>query len=57
MTTRSIERPRRVFELWACGWCKGFVHEEKVSKMSRYVHDEPPITNHEVLPFRVKRGS
>lgn len=39
-------------QIMACGWCKGFVHEEWVSDMQRYVHDEKPITDHEVLPYR-----
>lgn len=39
---------------WRCGWCKGFVHEERVSDMQRYVHDEKPATDHEVLPYRVR---
>lgn len=38
----------------ACGWCKGFVHEEWVSDMQRYVHDEKPTTDHEVLPYQVR---
>lgn len=36
----------------ACGWCKGFIHEEWISGMQLYVHDEPPVTDHEVLPYR-----
>ena len=44
------ERPQVI----ACGWCKGFVHEEWVSDMQRYVHDERPATDHEVLPYRVR---
>lgn len=55
----TIERvPKRfgheTWEVWRCGWCKGFVHEERVSDMQRYVHDERPATDHEVLPYRVR---
>lgn len=39
----------------ACGWCKGFIHEEWMDGMSRYVHDQTPVTAHEVLPYRVGR--
>lgn len=42
--------------IYACGWCKGFIHEETVSNMQRYVHDEEPVTKHEVLPYRVDRS-
>jgi hypothetical protein len=42
-------------QLMACGWCKGFIHEELMGGMSRYVHDDEPVTRHEVLPFRVGR--
>ncbi len=45
------QQTRRVM---ACGWCKGFIHEEWRSGMSRYVHDEEPLTDHEVLPYRVR---
>lgn len=40
--------------VYACGWCKGFIHQARVSDMLRYVHDEPPATAHEVLPYRVR---
>lgn len=46
---RQADRPK----IMACGWCKGFVHEARVSDMIRYIHDERPITDHEVLPYRV----
>jgi hypothetical protein len=49
--TRRHDIERAVY---ACGWCKGFVHEERVSDMARYVHDEKPLTPHEVLPYRVR---
>lgn len=51
---RQLREPRqRPVDLpMACGWCKGFIHEEIVSTMRRWVHDEAPATNHEVLPFR-----
>lgn len=48
---RRIEEERAIY---ACGWCKGFVHIERVSDMQRYVHDEKPATDHEVLPYRVR---
>lgn len=61
MNTATIERRRvpRVarheeWAVWRCGWCKGFIHEERVSDMQRYVHDERPATDHEVLPYRVR---
>jgi hypothetical protein len=38
--------------VWRCGWCKGFVHQEYVSDMTLFVHDERPVTRHEVLPYR-----
>ena len=49
--------PSRWRKPWAravmrCGWCKGFIHEELQSNMQRYVHDERPRTDHEVLPYR-----
>lgn len=56
----TIERRRvprfgkETWAVWRCGWCKGFVHEERVSDMQRYVHDERPATTHEVLPYRVR---
>ena len=54
-TMQAIEQPKtRKQPQMACGWCKGFIHEEWVSAMRRYVHDEKPTTNHEVLPYRVR---
>jgi hypothetical protein len=50
--TPPWQEERRVV---ACGWCKGFVHAEWRSGMSRYVHDEQPTTEHEVLPYQVGR--
>lgn len=47
---RSTDRPQVI----ACGWCKGFVHEEWVNDMQIYVHDERPVTNHEVLPYKIR---
>lgn len=47
---REQDRPR----VLACGWCKGFVHEEWVMGTKTYVHDERPVTSHEVLPYRVR---
>lgn len=52
-TERIQEAVHEEQEQWACGWCKGFVHEELVSDMRRYVHDEPPLTEHEVLPYPI----
>lgn len=51
---RRIGTKRRgyVDPVMRCGWCKGFVHEERVSDMQLYVHDEKPVTPHEVLPYR-----
>lgn len=50
--TKVIERPRKQYAVLRCGWCKGFIHEERRSDMTRYAHDEPPLTAHEVLPYR-----
>jgi len=48
---RQVDKPWLV--VMRCGWCKGFVHSEIVSgDMTRYVHDEKPRTEHEVLPYR-----
>jgi hypothetical protein len=47
---RNDARPKLI----ACGWCKGFVHEEYRDGMVRYYHDERPVTMHEVLPYRVR---
>lgn len=50
---RRLDRRARP-RVMACGWCKGFVHEEWVSDMQIYVHDEKPVTAHEVLPYPVR---
>jgi len=52
METKWNPRIRAAGQM-ACGWCKGFIHEERVSSMRRYVHDEEPLTRHEILPYRV----
>jgi hypothetical protein len=38
----------------ACGWCKGFIHEEFRGGMWRWIHDQQPRTLHEVLPYAVR---
>ena len=56
----AIEQRVRVWReeerqaIWACGWCKGFVHQEFRGGMYRMIHDEEPATKHEVLPYRVR---
>ena len=42
----------RAQRIMRCGWCKGFIHDEWIGDMLRYVHDERPRTEHEVLPYR-----
>lgn len=46
------KRPREE-RVVACAWCKGFAHWEW--HLRRYVHDEKPVTEHEVLPYEVTR--
>lgn len=60
VTAEKIAAPRRrrIDEreaVYACGWCKAFVHWENRGGMFRMVHDERPATEHEVLPYRIGR--
>jgi hypothetical protein len=45
---RGRVRDRRIVR---CGWCKGFVVERWEGGQSRYRHEVPPATDHEVLPY------
>ena len=39
--------------VWTCAWCRGFIHEVLQAGVKRWVHDETPATDHEVLPYMV----
>lgn len=52
MSYIETRKRRRKEGDWRCGWCKGFIKQHVSGTTWRWVHEETPVTPHEVLPYQ-----